>query len=235
MTAGEQLHTALERFFALRQHGDDARFAARLARLQHWQTMRLRASHQDLLTRPGAEAGMDFLFTEVYGGRDLRPVAQEIRRALPKALRLLPDRVMATSASALEAAILTQELDEHLVEVLDARLDEGLCADSYAEAYRRQQQEAARQRQLALVGELGSHIDRYVRSRMIQTTFRMVRRPAHAAGFASLYDFLDRGFAAMRPLPSVADLLDELAAREQAIMARLLAGHPQPFPELAHG
>ncbi|MCH8542567.1 MAG: hypothetical protein LAT61_03245 [Alcanivorax sp.] len=232
MTAGERLQTALERFFALRQHGDDARFAARLGRLQRWQTARLRTSHQDLLTQPGAEAGMEFLFSEVYGGRDLRPVAKEVRRALPKALKLLPDRVMATSASALEAAIITQELDEQMTDLLGSELDhphDTLTADLYALAYRNQQQEAARERQLQLVSELGHHIDRYVRSRMIQTTFRLVRRPAHAAGFSSLYDFLDRGFGAMRPLPSVDALLTTLATREREIMRRLLAGHPAPF------
>ena len=234
MTAGEQLQQALARFFALRQHDNDAVFCRRLARLQTWQIERLRRSHHDLIARPDAQAGVEFLFNDVYGGRDLQPVARDIRRALPKALKLLPDRVMATSASALEAAILTQELDEELVDILDERLDSPLDMSAYADAYRTQQQAAVRERQLLLVSELGTHIDRYIRSRMIQAGFRLARRPAHAAGVASLYDFLDRGFAAMRPLPSIAALLAALSERERAIMARLLAGHPQPFPEFAH-
>ncbi|MBZ2189286.1 hypothetical protein K8B33_09270 [Alcanivorax sp. JB21] len=232
MKAGDRLGDALERFFALRQHSDDTRFQSRLTTLQAWQIARLRRSHHDLLAQPTTEPGAEFLFSEVYGGRDLRPVAREVRRALPKALKLLPDRVMATSASALEAAIITQELDEQLTDLLGSELDRPpvmLTADLYAAAYRDQQQEAARERQLQLVSELGHHIDRYVRSRMIQTTFRLVRRPAHAAGFSSLYDFLDRGFGAMRPLPSVDTLLTTLATRERDIMQRLLSGHPAPF------
>ncbi|HAM74461.1 MAG TPA: hypothetical protein DCQ09_02205, partial [Alcanivorax sp.] len=60
----------------------------------------------------------------------------EIRRALPKAMRLLPEKVMATSADALEAAIITQELDEALVGVLGERLDLPLDDDAYGDGYR---------------------------------------------------------------------------------------------------
>ena len=118
MTAGEQLQHYLERFFALRQHGDDAVFIARLRRLQDWQGKRLRHTHAHLLDDPATAEGVRFLLEEVYGGRELLPVAREIRRALPKAMKLLPDKVMATSASALEAAILTQELDEAVTDIL---------------------------------------------------------------------------------------------------------------------
>ena len=124
MTAGEQLQHYLERFFALRQHGDDAIFVARLRRLQDWQGERLRHTHAHLLDDPVTAEGIRFLLDEVYGGRELLPVAREIRRALPKAMKLLPDKVMATSAAALEAAILTQELDEAVTDILGDQLDQ---------------------------------------------------------------------------------------------------------------
>ena len=231
MKHGEILHRDIERFFALRQHGDDATFNRRLRALQDWQAARLQHTHDYLLGHPKAEPGVRFLLEDIYGGRDLRPVALEIRRALPKAMKLLPDRVMATSASALEAAILTQSLDEGLVERLGARLDAPLDEADYIAAYLDQAREHLddRHQQLALVGELGHHIDRYVRSRMIQTTFRMVRRPAHAAGFASLYDFLDRAFRAMKTLDSVGEMLALIATDEREILQRILAGESQPF------
>lgn len=231
MKAGERLQQDLERFFALRQHGDDETFRRRLRVLQDWQAARLRDTHDYLLSHPAAEPGVNFLLDEVYGGRDLLPVAKDIRRALPKALRLLPDKVMNTSAAALEAAIITQGLDEDLVDRLGSQLDAGLDETSYAEAYRAQARERLEQRhrQLALVGELGHHLDRYVRSRMVQTTFRMVRRPAHAAGFTNLYDFLDRAFTAMKTLDSVGEMLDTIAADERRILERILAKEPDPF------
>ena len=232
MTAGEQLQLYLERFFALRQHGGDDRFLARLGRVQAFQRQRLMDTHQALLEDPALRPGVTFLLDDVYGGRDLLPVAREIRRALPKAMRLLPEKVMATSADALEAAIITQELDEAMVGVLGDRLDTPLDDNTYAEGYRTAGHPGQRRRQLQLVAGLGHHIDRYVRSRMVQTTFRLVRRPAHAAGFANLYDFMDRSFRVMKPVPSVGRLLERIAAREARIMDRLFDRHPAPFKDV---
>lgn len=233
MNAGERLQHYLERFFSLRQHGGDALFLARLQRLQTFQRQRLLASHARLMETPCLRPGMEFLLDDVYGGRDLLPVAREIRRALPKAIKLLPDRVMATSAQALEAAIITQELDEALTDQLGEQ-DQTLDDAAYADAYRALGREAERRQQLALIAGLGRPLDRYIRSRMIQTSFRLVRKPAHAAGFTNLYDFIDRSFRVMKPVPSVGRLLDDVTAREAAILERLFDHHPAPFKDVPH-
>lgn len=227
--SGERLQQYLDRFFALRQHRGETLFLSRLQRFQDWQRQRLTATHHALLDDPLTAPGVMFLLDDVYGGRDLLPVAREIRRALPKAMKLLPERIMATSASALEAAIITQELDEAAVTLLGERLDTPLDEHAYIGAYRALGHRQQRHRQLQLVMDLGQHLDRHVRSRMIRTTFRLVRKPAHAAGFANLYDFMERSFRAMKPVPSVARLLGVVVARETVIMERLFAGHPAPF------
>lgn len=229
MTAGEQLQHYLDRFFSLRQHGDDAVFVARLRRLQDWQGERLKTTHAHLLDDPVTAEGIRFLLEEVYGGRELLPVAREIRRALPKAMKLLPDKVMVTSAAALEAAILTQELDEAVTELLADELDQPLTELIYLKGFRQDSHRNDRQRQLQLVAELGHRLDRYIRSRMLLTTFRMVRKPVHAAGFSNLYDFMDRSFRVMKPVPSVGLLLEQLAAHEETIMNRVYDHHPSPF------
>jgi hypothetical protein len=229
MHAGERLQQGLERFFSLRQHSEDARFNLRLAMLQGYQRQRLLDTHDHLIANPATEPAARFLIEEVYGGRDLKPVAFDIRRAINKAMSLLPNKVMDTSATVLEAAILTQELDEALADVLADRLDQPLDDDCWCQGYRELGREDLRALQLSLVEEIGPHIDRYVRSRMLQATFRLVRRPAHAAGFGNLYDFLDLGFGAMQGIPSCGALLQQVAAVEQQIMQQVLAQHPQPF------
>ena len=229
MTAGEQLQHYLDRFFALRQHGDDALFLARLRRHQEWQGERLKHTHAHLLDDPVTAEGIQFLLDDVYGGRELLPVAREIRRALPKAMKLLPEKVMATSAAALEAAILTQELDEAVTQTLGEALDQPLTEMTYLKGFRQDHHHNDRLRQVQLVAELGHRLDRYIRSRMLHATFRMVRKPVHAAGFSNLYDFMDRSFRVMKPVPSVGRLLEQLAAREEAIMQKVYAGHPTPF------
>lgn len=231
MPPGERLYSYLERFFALRQHRDMAPFPARLQRFQSWQRDRLASTHRGLLDDPKTAPAMRFLVDDVYGGRDLLPVAREIHRALPKAIRLLPERLMETSARALEMAIITQELDEAAAELLGARLDRPLDDATYVRAYQALGCKDDRRHQLQLITELGDHLDRYVRSRMIQTTFRLVRKPAHAAGFVNLYDFIDRSFRVMKPVPHAGRLLAQVADREATIMERLFTGHPDPFTD----
>lgn len=233
MSAGERLQHGLERFFALRQHGQDLPFNMRLENLQAYQRTRLLQTHANLIDNPKTEPAARFLIEEVYGGRDLKPVAIDIRRAVNKAQRLLPSRVMDTSATVLEAAILTQELDEALTDTLAERLDLPLDDDVWCWGYRQQGQQheqlALRTKQLDIIRQIGPHLDRYVRSRMIQSTFRLVRKPAHAAGFGNLYDFLELGFGAMKGIDRCDALLDRLADIEQHIMQQVLDEHPRPY------
>lgn len=229
MTSGERLHHYLERFFALRQQGDDAIFKARLTRLQSCQAARLRASHADLLAQPALTQALEFILSDIYGGADLNPVARDIQRALPLALKLLPNKVMTTAATALEAAMLTQELDEALVQQLADKLDAPLAEADYIASYALLDAQTKRLRQLELVSELGGHLERYIRSRLLLGTFKLVKKPAHKAGFTHLYGFMERCFAVMQPVPNAQALLAELSAREAVIMQRLLAGDPTPF------
>lgn len=229
MKAGERLLQTLDRFFALYQHGQDVKFNLRLQMLQGYQRDRLIDTHAKLINDPKTEPAARFLIDDVYGGRDLKPVAIDIRRAIGKAQKLLPNKVLETSATALEAAVLTQELDEGLTALLGDHLDGPLGHDLWCAAYREQQKTELRVLQLTLVGDIGPHLDRYVRSRMIQSTFKLVRKPAHAAGFGNLYDFLDMGFSAMKDIDRCDVLLQQLANTEQQIMQRILASHPQPF------
>lgn len=229
MSAGERLQHGLERFFALRQHGENLPFNMRLENLQSYQRERLLSTHANLIQDAKTEPAARFLIEEVYGGRDLKPVAIDIRRAVNKAQRLLPGRVMDTSATVLEAAILTQELDEALTDTLAERLDLPLDDDAWCAGYRQQGQLDLRAQQLQIIREIGPHLDRYVRSRMIQSTFRLVRKPAHAAGFGNLYDFLELGFGAMKGIDRCDALLDQLADIEQHIMRQVLDEHPRPY------
>lgn len=229
MSAAERLQQGLERFFALRQHGQDLPFNMRLENLQAYQRERLLKTHANLIGDPRTEPAARFLIEEVYGGRDLKPVAIDIRRAVNKAQRLLPRRVMDTSAIVLEAAILTQELDEALTDTLAEHLDLPLDDDVWCWGYRLQGQLELRAQQLEIVRRIGPHLDRYVRSRMIQSTFRLVRKPAHAAGFGNLYDFLELGFGAMKGIDRCDALLDRLADIEQHIMQQVLNEHPRPY------
>lgn len=227
MRAAEKLRFELERYHALRQHRD-AGFRARLHRLQAFQVRRLQHTHAELVADPEFRDATRLFLEDIYGGIDLLPMAREIERALPLAVRLLPESVLATSATATEVMVLTQELDEDLVQRLDDSGGEP-GVDAYLAAFRAQQREADRRRQMALVNELGHGLDKYVRSQLIFTTFRMASAPAHRYGLGTLYDFLDRGFRVLRPMHSAHALFDRLTATEVTVLDRVLGGDADPF------
>jgi hypothetical protein len=101
--------------------------------------------------------------------------------------------------------------------------------EAMTEAYQRAGNRAMRERQMVLARELGAGLDKYVRSRVIYATFKIASKPLHMAGLGVLYDFLDRGFAVMRPMGSAEEFLDLFIHKEESIMENLYAGRPNPF------
>ena len=229
MLASEKLRYELERYHALRQHRDES-FRMRLHSLQAFQARRLKFTHTALIADPTFHDAAELFLTDIYGGIDLMPMAREIERALPMAVRLLPDSVLKTSALATEVMVLTQELDEELAELLfETRGATDITVGDYVAAFRDMGRMDDRTRQMELVAELGHGLDKYVRSRIIFATFRLASRPAHKYGLGTLYDFLDRGFRVMRPMGSAHELFDRLTQEERAIITRIQAGAADPF------
>jgi len=226
MNHGERLHQALNNYFALQQHQHNASFNQALVTLQQWQTKRLFASHQGILQGVAEQKAANFLFYQVYGGTHLKPVAKDIQRATNKAMALLPQTVMHTAAVTLEAAVLTQQLDEALATAL---LEQTITTETYAQAYRSSSTPEQRQQQLALIKEAATRIDRYVRRRLLISSFKIMRRPAYAAKLHHLYDFLDEGFDALGGLRSVTPLIQQLTHVENQISERLFNACSHPF------
>jgi hypothetical protein len=219
----------LARYYAWRCH-HDADFKELFNTTQKWQTERLKKSHAHLLTDERYQAVTNFFLTDMYGGLDLSSLASEIERALPATLRLLPDSVMRTAATALELNALTGELDELTASMLFETMKVTEITDeAMTEAYQRAGNRAMRERQMVLARELGAGLDKYVRSRVIYATFKIASKPLHMAGLGVLYDFLDRGFAVMRPMGSAEEFLDLFIHKEESIMENLYAGRPNPF------
>lgn len=226
MNNGERLHQALNNYFSLQQHQANADFRETLRALQQWQIERLFMSHHSLLQQTAAQHAAEFLFYQVYGGANLTPVANDIQRATNKAMTLLPQAVMHAAAVTLEAAVLTQQLDEALAQALQGH---AVTADTYTNAYRQHSTPEQRQQQLTLIEEAATLIDRYVRRRLLIGSFKIMRRPAYAAKLNHLYDFLDEGFIALGGLASVTPLIKQLTYVESQISERVFNAHPNPF------
>ena len=197
--------------------------------LQHWQRARIARSFEDLARREGYRPALQFFLTELYGGLDFRQRDQDMGRVMPVMIRFLPDRTLGTMAEAFELQAISLEFDmamgsEMAREGLDRLNMQRSCA-----VYREATDRPGRERQILLIRKLGYDLDRLVRWPLVNYLVRLLRGPAHAAGFGSLQEFLESGLAAFRALEDAAYFIETIYEREWAAMERMFAGAHKPF------
>jgi hypothetical protein len=104
-----------------------------------------------------------------------------------------------------------------------------LSMERYCEVYRACSDLAGRERQIVLIRKLGYDLDKLVRLPLVNYLVRLMRGPAHVAGFGKLQEFLEEGLAAFRALPDTGFFIETIYERETAAMRRMFAGAGQPF------
>jgi hypothetical protein len=204
--------------------------AGSLERIAEWQARRLRMTYADLAADPRYTAAIVFFQNDLYGNADFSRRDADLARVVPVMVRMLPQRVIATMAAAMELNGLSQELDRVLLARLP-RADGNYSVAEYCKAYRRAGNFALRGRQIRLIVEVGAELDRYVGKPLIRTALAMMRQPAKLAGLSVLQDFLERGFAAFRGMGGAKDFLRTIEARETEIMEAIVGGATDPFPD----
>jgi len=216
----------LQRNSALRTvFGDRPELRTRLGELQAWQAQRLGRTHADLHESTRYRRAVEFFFGELYGGKDPRARDRDLQRVQRIMERLLPREALRALSLAIELEILTQELDADVTRALP---DGPITDETYGIAYRRANRRADRQRQLALLYEIGSFLDDVVRKPLTHTLVRLARGPAHAAGLGHLQEFLERGLVAFESMHGAREFLDLVRDREQHALEELFAGEPEP-------
>lgn len=201
--------------------GLDPALAAGRQALRRWQAERLARTHADLLESPRFARAAHFFLSDLYGPADLDKLHAETERVVPAMSRLLPTAGLVAIAHALELDAVSEELDAAMAAVLGTG---ALSAASYGAAYRTVGLRSDRERQIALIEELGGALDRLGRMPLIGTTLVAMRLPARLARLGDLQDFLERGYSAFHGTPDVAGFVALVVARERAVMAALFAG-----------
>jgi hypothetical protein len=145
------------------------------------------------------------------------------------ATRMLPASLLEVVADATELNACSSRLDRALVAALPAR--PAFDVADYCRACRAAGDFTARRRQVELIGIVGRAIDHYGRKRRVRETLRLMRRPARAAGFGMLQEFLERGLLSFAKMDGADEFLATVEARETAIVEAMAAGSDAPFPE----
>ena len=204
--------------------------AGALQRIAEWQGRRLRMTYEDLAAQARYADAILFFQTDLYGNGDFAQRDADLARIVPVMVRVLPERVIATVAQAVELHALSQRLDRSLLARLP-RADGQFSVAEYCDAYRRMGKRAERERQISLISEIGGGIAEFVRKPLLRTGLRMMRRPARLAGLSALHDFLERGFVAFQKMGNATEFLATIDTRERALMEELLTGESVPFPD----
>lgn len=210
--------------------------AARLTTLQNWQKRRMQHTHAALFAVPEHKLMTQYFLTRLYGGEDFDVLAGQFERvinAAKKFERLVPSSTIQTGCEAIELAVLAIELDLKLAQLMTTdfvynqfgEIDDDFVLDLYHQA----NQNEARQHQLELLDKLGSNLDRYVRSFIVQSAFKISKSAAERHHFDPLYNFLGEGFSAMKPLKSAEVFVGVFTKHEREILERIQVGTPNPF------
>ena len=101
--------------------------------------------------------------------------------------------------------------------------------DHYCETYRACSDRPGRERQNLLIRKLGYDLDKLVNKPLVNTLVRLLRGPAHAAGFGKLQEFLESGLGSFRALKDVRYFNETVYEREWSSMIKMFAGEENPF------
>lgn len=227
------LDQLLERYYQLNYH-KNAEIAQRLIDVQLWQKQRMQHSHAQQFEEKHNTLMADYFLNRLYGGEDFDAVAAQIARLSKyahKAEKLIPDNAVKTGSLGVELAIYAVQLDEAVAAQLlqDYHPHEPLNDDMMRLTYLKLNQGDARLKQLELLDQLGISLDKYMRSFIVQAAFKMCKGAAEKYHFEVMYEFMQEGFIAMKPLKSAAKFVADFTQLERDIIRRVHEGDPQPF------
>lgn len=197
--------------------------------LQRWQQARLARTFADLLSQDAYRPAVNFFLTELYGGLDFRRRDQDMHRVMPVMKRFLPDKVLFIMSEAFELQAISIEFDMKMAGFMEQSGFESLDMNRYCETYRACNDRPGRERQLLLIRKLGYDLGKLVDRPLVNVLVRLLRGPAHAAGFGKLQEFLESGLGSFRIIEDVAYFNETVYQREWDTMRILFAGGENPF------
>jgi hypothetical protein len=226
--APESMRRNLERLREMRGREARGHVPERLVEVKAWQAGRLARSYADLSADPRYAKATAFFLGDLYGAKDFSGRDEAMLRIYPIMVRTLPRGAVESAALAIEVDALSEDLDRRVARVIASG---PVTARSYAQAYREADSRPDRERQIALIGEVGRRLDVLVVKPMVYATLKFMRQPARLAGLQDLQTFLERGFEAFRHMGGADEFLATIDGRETAILNRIFSGHPNPFSD----
>ena len=227
------LDDLLALYYQLNYHQNPAIFQ-RLQDVQAWQKQRMQRTHAKTFAEKQNILMSEYFLNRLYGGPDFVALAGQIARLMKyvhKAEKLIPENAIKTGTSGVALAILAVRLDEQVAMQLlqDYHPNEALTDEMMRLTYLKLDQGQQRLEQLDLLDQLGKSLDKYMRSFVVYTAFKMCKGTANKYHFQIMYEFMQDGFLAMKPLKSAEKFVQDFTAVERQIIHKVHAGDLAPF------
>ena len=227
------LDQLLEQYKQLNYHTDPI-LKKRLHDAQAWLKSRIEETHKELFNAPKNQLMAQYFINRLYGGPEFDDLALQIERLLKyahKAEKIIPENAIKTGLKSVGLAVLAMQLDEQVASQLlqDYPVDQPISDEMMLETLIKLNQENARKEQLNLLDELGLSLDKYMRSFIMHTAFKMCKGAASKYNFELMYDFIGEGFVAMKPIKSAATFIESFTQKERIIVDNVHSGKTNPF------
>jgi len=201
----------------------DAALETRVRAVKAYQHRRFARTYADLLSTPRYAKAARFFLDDLYGPHDFNERDDQFARIVPALVRLFPQEIVSTVRTLAELYAISEVLDTQMAAACPAP---EMAAPAYLAAWQTTGRPADRERQIALMLDVGAALDRYTRNPLLRHTLRLMRGPARAAGMGALQTFLERGFDTFREMRGAQEFLATIAARERALALALFDPSP---------
>lgn len=230
MSAIFELEESLQTYWQMPHHRDPALMSCLVA-VQNWQKKRMRGTHEQLFSQANHQQLAEYFLNRLYGGDEFEVLARQLERMLPKAKKvekIVPNNAIETGNFGIRLAVLAVQLDEEVAHfLLQEKLD--VSENNMFEAYHACDQKQDREYQMELLSKLCYRLDKYVRSFMLKKAFDLSKGTAYNHGFNALYDFLDEGFSAMKPIQSMEKFIEPFCSAELQLIKQVHERQAHPF------
>ncbi len=191
-----------------------------LALLRSWQSERLTRTYADLLDDPRYRQACLFFLSDIYAPRDFSQRNHDVERIYDFLSRAVPAQMLQLLTHTIELNTLSDTLDSQLLRVLVDKLGvtDKLTPEIYAEGYRLCDNYAERLYQIDLIAKIMREVGKGAHLMVVGIALKILRGPAHQAGWIELYDFLVRGYGAFKGMRDVDFFVDTIRQREKSIL-----------------
>ena len=227
------LDQLLEQYQQLSYHTNPV-LKRRLHEAQDWLKSRIQRTHHELFNQKENVLMAQYFINRLYGGPEFDDLAVQIERLLKyahKAEKIIPENAIKTGLKSVGLAVLAMQLDEQVAAQLlkDYPAEQKIDDEMMRQTLIKLDQYEARLEQLSLLDDLGGALDKYMRSFIMHTAFKMCKGTASKYRFELMYDFIGEGFIAMKPMKSAANFIHTFTVKECEIVEKVHAGDPNPF------